>query len=222
MASWFERPRRGCPALVSAIWASTASPGAVPGAVSGGDVAAAGRAIAEVAATMVRPISGTVAIGGQEVHGCSFVGCGVRLDGRPGACSTLHPRRMQPVDRTLAVDGLYTAARTLAATHHDLPLTVARQPGRRRIMRYKALGPLEFERDGVPVPIRGPQLRRLFAVLVSHRGRQVSGDRLVDALWPDGGRPTAPPGRCARTCRASAARCSRRRSPVGGPATRST
>ena len=35
-------------------------------------------------------------------------------------------------------------------------------------MRYKALGPLEVERDGVPVPIRGPQLRRLFAVLVAN------------------------------------------------------
>ena len=56
-------------------------------------------------------------------------------------------------------------------------------------MRYKALGPLEVERDGVPVPIRGPQLRRLFAVLVSQRGRQVSGDRLVEVMWADGSAP---------------------------------
>ena len=61
-------------------------------------------------------------------------------------------------------------------------------------MRYKVLGPLEIERDGVPVPIGGPQLRRLFAVLVSRRGRQVSGDRLVEALWADGQPPTAQPG----------------------------
>jgi DNA-binding SARP family transcriptional activator/WD40 repeat protein len=56
-------------------------------------------------------------------------------------------------------------------------------------MIIKALGPVEVERDGVMVNVGGKQQRRLLALLVVNRGRSVSTDRLVDAMWPDGDAP---------------------------------
>jgi DNA-binding SARP family transcriptional activator/tRNA A-37 threonylcarbamoyl transferase component Bud32 len=56
-------------------------------------------------------------------------------------------------------------------------------------MKVRVLGPLEAERDGASIAVGGPQQRRLFAVLVLHRGRATSTERLVDALWPDGDAP---------------------------------
>ncbi len=56
-------------------------------------------------------------------------------------------------------------------------------------MRIRVLGPVEVERDGALVNVGGPQQRRLLGVLVLHRGHAVSTERLVDALWPDGGAP---------------------------------
>ena len=52
-------------------------------------------------------------------------------------------------------------------------------------MRYKLLGPLEVERDGMPVAIGGPQQRRLLGLLLAGRDQVVSIDRMVDALWAD-------------------------------------
>ncbi len=53
------------------------------------------------------------------------------------------------------------------------------------------LGPLEVTTaDGVPVRVPEAKIRLLLAVLLAHRGRAVSADRLVDALWAD-----APPAR---------------------------
>ena len=56
-------------------------------------------------------------------------------------------------------------------------------------MRIRVLGPVEAERDGVPVNVGGPQQRRLLALLVLQRGHAVSTERLVDALWPEGDAP---------------------------------
>jgi DNA-binding SARP family transcriptional activator/WD40 repeat protein len=56
-------------------------------------------------------------------------------------------------------------------------------------MRIMALGPVEVEHDGVVVNVGGRQQRRLLALLVAHRGRPVSAERLVDAMWPDGDAP---------------------------------
>jgi DNA-binding SARP family transcriptional activator/WD40 repeat protein len=50
-------------------------------------------------------------------------------------------------------------------------------------MRYRVLGPVEFERDGVGVGVGGPQQRRLLGVLLVNRNHVVSSDRLADALW---------------------------------------
>jgi len=56
-------------------------------------------------------------------------------------------------------------------------------------MRVRVLGPVDVERDGVPVMVGGRQQRRLFALFVLHRGHAVSTDRMVDALWPGSDAP---------------------------------
>src|SRR5262245_39996456 len=56
-------------------------------------------------------------------------------------------------------------------------------------MRFGVLGEVQVERDGDPVALGGPQQRRLLAFLLTERGRVVSTDSIVDALWPDGESP---------------------------------
>ncbi len=56
-------------------------------------------------------------------------------------------------------------------------------------MRIRTLGPVEVERDDTVVNVGGKQQRRLLGVLVVNRGRPVSTERLVDAMWPDGDAP---------------------------------
>ena len=56
-------------------------------------------------------------------------------------------------------------------------------------MRFKVLGSIEAEHDGVRAAVGGPKQRRLLGVLLVSRGHAVSADRLVDALWPDGNAP---------------------------------
>ncbi|MEV6278571.1 BTAD domain-containing putative transcriptional regulator [Nocardia sp. NPDC051832] len=52
-------------------------------------------------------------------------------------------------------------------------------------MRFGVLGPLLVWTDrGEPVAIPAGQVRTVLAVLLVHRGRAVSTDRLVDVLWP--------------------------------------
>ncbi|MEU2347284.1 BTAD domain-containing putative transcriptional regulator [Modestobacter sp. NPDC049651] len=50
-------------------------------------------------------------------------------------------------------------------------------------MEYRLLGPLEVLRDGAPVDLGAPKQRAVLAVLLLDRGRVVSTDRLVDAVW---------------------------------------
>jgi len=56
-------------------------------------------------------------------------------------------------------------------------------------MRIRVLGPVQVEHEGETLAVGGPQQRRLLAYLVIHRGRTVSTDALIDALWPDGEAP---------------------------------
>jgi DNA-binding SARP family transcriptional activator/WD40 repeat protein len=56
-------------------------------------------------------------------------------------------------------------------------------------MRVNTLGSVEVESDGVVVNVGGKQQRRLLGFLVVQRGRPVSTERLVDAVWPDGDAP---------------------------------
>ncbi|MFF2087904.1 BTAD domain-containing putative transcriptional regulator [Nocardia sp. NPDC058176] len=52
-------------------------------------------------------------------------------------------------------------------------------------MRFCVLGPLLVWTDqGEPVTIPAGQVRTVLAVLLVHRGRSVSSDRLIDVLWP--------------------------------------
>ena len=56
-------------------------------------------------------------------------------------------------------------------------------------MRYRILGPLEIDRDGVPVGVPAAKQRTLLGALLLHRGEVLSTERLVDELW--GERPPA-------------------------------
>jgi DNA-binding SARP family transcriptional activator len=47
----------------------------------------------------------------------------------------------------------------------------------------RLLGPLELRYRGADIPISAARLRRLLGVLLIHRGRTVSIDRLVDEVW---------------------------------------
>jgi len=62
------------------------------------------------------------------------------------------------------------------------------------VIEFGILGPLVIYRDGVPVVLRAPMLRRLLAVLLSQGGHRLSLDELAEALWegtpPDGARST--------------------------------
>ncbi|MGH2529640.1 MAG: BTAD domain-containing putative transcriptional regulator [Actinomycetota bacterium] len=55
-------------------------------------------------------------------------------------------------------------------------------PGR---LSFRILGPLEIERDGLPLAVRGSKLRGLAALLLVNHGDVVSTDSLIDALWGD-------------------------------------
>lgn len=61
-------------------------------------------------------------------------------------------------------------------------------------LEFYVLGAIEVRRRGELVALGGPQQRRVFAALLAERGRLVSVDRLVDAVWPD-----APPDGARRT-----------------------
>jgi DNA-binding SARP family transcriptional activator len=50
-------------------------------------------------------------------------------------------------------------------------------------MRFRLLGELEVLVEGRPVPLGGAQQRELLALLLLERGRAVSTDRLVEAIW---------------------------------------
>lgn len=55
-------------------------------------------------------------------------------------------------------------------------------------MRIRVLGSLELaaaDRDGSPVALKAPRLRRLLAMLVVHANAVVSVDRLADVVWGD-------------------------------------
>src|SRR4028118_53268 len=50
-------------------------------------------------------------------------------------------------------------------------------------MRYRDLGTVVLERDGVELPVGGPKPAVLLAMLLIHRNRRVSAGALMDALW---------------------------------------
>ncbi len=52
-------------------------------------------------------------------------------------------------------------------------------------MEVRFFGEFEALEGGVPVSVRGAKQRTVLALLALHRGRPVSADRLIDALWGD-------------------------------------
>jgi DNA-binding SARP family transcriptional activator len=59
------------------------------------------------------------------------------------------------------------------------------------MLDFRILGPLEVERDGVPVELGGQRPRAALALLLFDANRVVSSERLVDALWGERPPPTA-------------------------------
>ena len=49
----------------------------------------------------------------------------------------------------------------------------------------RVLGPVAFERRGTRSPLGGPKAQQVLAVLAANRGRSVSVDLLIDAVWGD-------------------------------------
>ena len=56
---------------------------------------------------------------------------------------------------------------------------------------FGLLGPLLASRDGAPLPLGGPKLRTLLAILLLEANKVVSADRLVDSLWGESPPETA-------------------------------
>ena len=50
---------------------------------------------------------------------------------------------------------------------------------------FRVLGPLEVERDGIPLPLRGSKLRGLLGLLLFSEEHVVPADALIEALWGD-------------------------------------
>jgi DNA-binding SARP family transcriptional activator len=63
-------------------------------------------------------------------------------------------------------------------------------PSIRRGVEFRVLGPVDVWNDGAPLPLRGAKVRELLSLLLLHRGRVVSIERLVEELW-DGVPPSA-------------------------------
>jgi len=51
--------------------------------------------------------------------------------------------------------------------------------------QFRILGPVEVLLDGEPAALGAPKQRALLAMLLVNRGRVVSTEQLVDALWGD-------------------------------------
>jgi predicted ATPase/DNA-binding SARP family transcriptional activator len=49
----------------------------------------------------------------------------------------------------------------------------------------RVLGPVAVERSGATVPLGGPKVRLLLALLIAQHGRVLSTDRLCEAIWGD-------------------------------------
>ena len=73
-------------------------------------------------------------------------------------------------------------------------------------MEIRILGPLEVERDGQPIDVRGSKRRAVLAMLVLHANEVVRTDRLIEDLWGDN--VPRMPTRRSRTTSSACARTS--------------
>jgi ABC-type transport system substrate-binding protein/DNA-binding SARP family transcriptional activator len=58
-------------------------------------------------------------------------------------------------------------------------------------VEFRILGPMEVWAGGALVPLGGPKQRAVLALLLLHRGRVVSRDALIDAIWGERPPPSA-------------------------------
>jgi predicted ATPase/DNA-binding SARP family transcriptional activator/Tfp pilus assembly protein PilF len=58
-------------------------------------------------------------------------------------------------------------------------------------VEFRVLGPLEVLVDGVPARLGGPRPRAVLGTLLTHAGRAVSVQRLIDQVWDEDPPPTA-------------------------------
>jgi DNA-binding SARP family transcriptional activator/nucleotide-binding universal stress UspA family protein len=75
---------------------------------------------------------------------------------------------------------------------------------------FRLLGPLEVSRNREPVPVDGPHLRALLAILLLRANTPVSRDRLVDDVWQQ-----EPPRRASNALQALVFRLRRALAPEG-------
>ncbi|WP_207935739.1 BTAD domain-containing putative transcriptional regulator [Actinomadura sp. KC216] len=71
-------------------------------------------------------------------------------------------------------------------------------------MRFGVLGPVEARIDGAPVPVGGPSVRAVLAMLLLEAGRVVPSGRLIDGLYGD-----EPPGGAANALQSQVSRLRR-------------
>jgi DNA-binding SARP family transcriptional activator len=57
------------------------------------------------------------------------------------------------------------------------------------VLDFRILGPLEVTDDGEPLDLGCDRQRALLAALLLEPGRLLTSQRLMEALWPGGGRP---------------------------------
>jgi DNA-binding SARP family transcriptional activator/tetratricopeptide (TPR) repeat protein len=78
---------------------------------------------------------------------------------------------------------------SLAALAHGLRLSPTQADELRRVgaggLWLQVLGPVRGWRDGVPLPLGGPQQRAVLGLLATAEGSLVHRTALIDALWPD-------------------------------------
>ena len=76
-------------------------------------------------------------------------------------------------------------------TASAMETAVAVRPGRYLAgVEIRILGPLEVVSDGGVQPLGGKRERALLAVMALSPGQVLSADRLIDALWDSGMRPS--------------------------------
>lgn len=89
-----------------------------------------------------------------------------------------------------------TSAPEIAPVASVVPADLNMQPVRRLPsplqpgLHFSVLGTVEVSLDGALVPLRGAKVRELLSLLLLHRGRVITVDRLSDELW-DGNPPAA-------------------------------
>jgi DNA-binding SARP family transcriptional activator/class 3 adenylate cyclase len=104
------------------------------------------------------------------------VRCGPVIAATAKEYADLEPRGSLQLTSRMAPADVFT----VRSMRHDSAAPVS---GHQPELDIRMLGPLELRCRGVDVPIRAARVRRLLGLLLLHRGKVVSVDRLVDEIW---------------------------------------